>query len=157
MLDCFEQTEYPEDIVKYISEIQRVLQLKTINSKHFEKLQNMSAILLDKYKQKSPVEQSTGLFCYLTISKLGVVVSPSDCGSCGCACSCIFLINGLAIFAGSSCKPAKIAFASATVKVKFNSIFSILIYFIGHAPVEQSSPTISSKLLALSRLIGFRL
>jgi hypothetical protein len=50
MLNCFEYDEYPEDIVKYINEIQRVLQLKTINSKHFEKLQNMSAVLLDKYK-----------------------------------------------------------------------------------------------------------
>jgi len=50
MLDCFEYEEYPEDIIKYINEIERILQLKTISNKHFEKLQSMSAILLDKYK-----------------------------------------------------------------------------------------------------------
>jgi hypothetical protein len=50
MLQCFEYDEYPEDIVKYINEIERVLQLKTINSKHFEKIQNMCYTLLDKYK-----------------------------------------------------------------------------------------------------------
>lgn len=50
MLNCFEYAEYPEDIVQYINEIQRVLQLKTINSKHIEKIQAMCTVLLDKYK-----------------------------------------------------------------------------------------------------------
>ena len=50
MLECFEPGEYPEDILEYINEIQRVLQLKTINSKHFEKINGMCCVLLDKYK-----------------------------------------------------------------------------------------------------------
>jgi len=50
MLNCFEYDEYPKDIINYINEIERALQLKTINSKHIEKIQDMCTILLDKYK-----------------------------------------------------------------------------------------------------------
>lgn len=51
MLDCFTQSSYPPDIIEFIKELERLLQLKRITSKHMEKIQNMVSALTDKYKE----------------------------------------------------------------------------------------------------------
>ena len=51
ILDCFEQSSYPLDIKVFIQEVNRLLQLKRITSKHMEKIQSMVSILTDKYKE----------------------------------------------------------------------------------------------------------
>ena len=56
LLDCFESgEEYPDDIIDYLNEINRVLSLKTINQKHIDKINLIIGELVSKYK-KSPVE-----------------------------------------------------------------------------------------------------
>jgi len=51
MLDCFTQSSYPEDIELFIQELQRLLQLKRITSKHIEKVQLAVKDLSNKYKE----------------------------------------------------------------------------------------------------------
>jgi hypothetical protein len=46
---CFEQDEYPVDIIEFIDEIHRVLNLKSITSKHMEKIYAMRTVLIEKY------------------------------------------------------------------------------------------------------------
>lgn len=51
MLDCFTQSSYPEDIELFIQELQRLLQLKRITSKHIQKVQLAVKDLSNKYKE----------------------------------------------------------------------------------------------------------
>lgn len=51
LLDCFSDTkEYPQDIIDYLNEIERILQLKSITQKHIDKIHAIISILLEKYK-----------------------------------------------------------------------------------------------------------
>ena len=50
MLSCFEQEEYPADVIAFIDEIHRVLSLKSITSKHMDEICNNVNILCEKYK-----------------------------------------------------------------------------------------------------------
>jgi hypothetical protein len=54
LLNCFEaDEEYPEDIINYLNEIHRILQLKAINQKHIDKLHTTIDYLADKYNKKA--------------------------------------------------------------------------------------------------------
>ena len=52
MLDCFTQSSYPEDIAEFILELERILQLKRITSKHMEKINATVGFLSNKYKEE---------------------------------------------------------------------------------------------------------
>ena len=52
MLDCFTQSSYPEDIAEFILELERILQLKRITSKHMEKINATVGFLSNKYKKE---------------------------------------------------------------------------------------------------------
>jgi hypothetical protein len=52
MLDCFTQSSYPPDITEFILELERVLKLKRITSKHMEKITCIVGELTSKYKQE---------------------------------------------------------------------------------------------------------
>lgn len=51
MLDCFDQSSYPTDIAEFIQEINRLLQLKRITSKHMDKINFTVNNLVNKYKE----------------------------------------------------------------------------------------------------------
>ena len=54
LLDCFsEDEEYPQDIIDYINEIYRILELKTVTQKHIDKLHSIIDILSEKYNKKA--------------------------------------------------------------------------------------------------------
>jgi hypothetical protein len=51
LLDCFSgDKEYPEDIIDYLNEIHRILELKTITQKHINKVHGIIAVISKKYK-----------------------------------------------------------------------------------------------------------
>jgi hypothetical protein len=51
MLDCFTQENYPKDVADFIGELERVLQLKRITSKHMDNITCNVKILSSKYKE----------------------------------------------------------------------------------------------------------
>jgi hypothetical protein len=51
LLDCFSGgEEYPQDIIDYLNEIHRILELKTITQKHIDKVHDIIAVISKKYK-----------------------------------------------------------------------------------------------------------
>jgi len=50
ILNEYTQDEYPADVIAFIDEIHRVLSLKSITSKHMDKICNNVNILCEKYK-----------------------------------------------------------------------------------------------------------
>lgn len=52
ILDCFEQSSYPSDIEELILEVNRLLELKRITSKHMENINYTISVLTSKYNQE---------------------------------------------------------------------------------------------------------